>query len=210
MSKVSILLNNNQHSKHTILLNNNQHSKHTILGNEDDDDDILNDDDDILNRMYKRLIVYKDITFLVMFIMQVLFVFVYAIYYYFNGFHVYIVNYNSSSIFGIILLSITTSIFISLLWAFFVSYFAKDFIKTSFSVTILASIVTGIGMFVSGYLLLGVFLMIFSGSILFLFIYMRPRIDFATTIIRIAIIAIKELPSLIIVTILTLLIQKNQ
>jgi hypothetical protein len=36
---------------------------------------------------------------------------------------------------------------------------------------------------------------------------LRPRINFAATIIKIAIIAIKELPSLIIITILTLLIQ---
>ena len=196
--------------------------KHSILGDEDDEVENIYDREElslleIALFIGKKIVSYKDILFLLLFLIQLLTVFSLAVSSNIKGLNTIIIDSNdntqtslnntsSSFIVGIIIV-IISSIFISLLWIYIIAYFAKDIITFSFGTSILLSFGTGIVNFVNGNVLNGVALIAVACVILTIFIYFKPRIHFATTMITLATSAVKEMPSTILIAIAVMLVE---
>ena len=208
------------------MLSENHIMKHSILG--EDDDELDNDYDreeevSLLNKMIaisKKILKYKDLLFLITFLIQLLVIFSLAMSYGIKGLstitNTVIIDSNNSQrssstssisfLFGIFI-SIVSSIFISLFWAFFISYYANDIIVFTLSSIIFTAFALGLFFFINASILWGVGLMLIACCIIGIFVYLKPRIHFATVMLRISIVALKEMPSTVVIAIAIMIIE---
>jgi len=110
-------------------------------------------------------------------------------------------------LFGGILLTVTTGALLSSGWIWLMGFYVQDIIITSFVIAILVCIFGGISLFISGEIVGGIFLTIGAVAVTLLFIYLRPRLGFASTTLKLACAIIKAMPATVFYSYIVLLLQ---
>ena len=82
-------------------------------------------------------------------------------------------------------------------WIWLLSRLAKDVVTITFGVILIVTIISALSMFFQGLALAGIFSLIVAVISTGAFVYLRPRLDFATVNMRVACEAIKLMPALI-------------
>lgn len=108
---------------------------------------------------------------------------------------------DGSIIIGILFITLFMGSILSIFWIYLVSFVSSDIISFSFLSFILLGSIAGIIMFVSKFIFVGTCLMISSLFVFLLFLYVRPKLEFASTTMRIASEAIRSMPATIYVSI---------
>lgn len=114
---------------------------------------------------------------------------------------------SSAKLFGGILLTLSTGALLSCGWIWLMSFYVQDIIITSFVVAIMVCIFGGISLFINGAIFGGVVLTVCAVAVTVLFIYLRPRLAFATTTLKLACTIIRSMPATVIYAIIVLLMQ---
>ena len=87
---------------------------------------------------------------------------------------------------------------LSLVWIWLLSHMAKDIVTITFGVILVVTIISALSMFFQGLAMGGIFSLIIAVLATGAFVYMRPRLEFATVNMRVASEAIKLMPSTIV------------
>jgi hypothetical protein len=114
---------------------------------------------------------------------------------------------DGSTIIGILFITLCVGSILSIFWIYLVSFVSSDIISFSFLSFILLGSIAGIIMFVTKFILVGTCLMISSIFAFLLFLYVKPKLEFASTTMRIASEAIRNMPATIYVSIVVNFLQ---
>lgn len=110
----------------------------------------------------------------------------------------------SMNFFGGVFFIVFISGFLSVAWVALMTYLSHQLISFTFTAIIVLTVVVGIILFTSGTVLLGLCLMLIGLGSCLLFIYLRPRIAFASTTLKIACESIKDMPSTLLFSVVAL------
>ena len=92
-------------------------------------------------------------------------------------------------------------------WIWLLSRLAKDVVTITFGVILIVTVISALSMFFQGLALAGIFSLIVAVVSTGAFVFLRPRLEFATVNMRVACEAIKLMPALILSAGLVLLAQ---
>ena len=84
---------------------------------------------------------------------------------------------------------------VSLLWIWLLSRLAKDIVTLTFGAILVVTIISALSMFFQGLAMAGIFSLIVAVLSTGAFVYLRPRLEFATINMRVAAEAIKTMPA---------------
>jgi Plasma-membrane choline transporter len=99
---------------------------------------------------------------------------------------------------GGIFVVLVAGIFLSSCWVYLLAALGDSVIVTTVTISLLVSLIAGILMFVSGFILAGVLLLLAAAAVFTMFVLLRPYIAFASTTLKVACRAIVDMPATLI------------